>query len=356
MKILLVEDDSITREILANILTAHQYQVSLASDGQMALELIEQFEYDLVILDIVIPKIDGISLCKQLRKQGYETPILLLTAKDKITEKIIGLEAGADDYVTKPFNLEELLARVNALLRRGKYLNPQEIIWENIHFDSVNARVTYGNQLLHLTPKEYWLLELFLLNPKRIFSRQAILDRLWDFAESPSEGTVSTHIKSLRQKLKAVGAKDPIETVYGLGYRLNSPSESCHCSLPTQSSALNIKDDAKQKAQTITSGIWEKFQTQYAEQASKLAQIITILSSTKSDLEVQHQAEEIAHKLAGALGIFGLVNASQQARKLELLLKQTVLDAMHIQQARELSKVIQQEISHWSLDHTKWVM
>ncbi|MBD2384197.1 response regulator [Cylindrospermum sp. FACHB-282] len=347
MKILLVEDDSITSEILANLLTAHQYQVSLATDGQMALELIEEFEYDLVILDIIIPKIDGISLCKQLRKQGYETPILLLTAKDKVTEKISGLEAGADDYVTKPFNLEELLARVSALLRRRKYLNHQEIIWENIHFDSVNSRVTYGTQLLHLTPKEYWLLELFLLNPKRIFSRQAILDRLWDFSESPSEGTVSTHIKSLRQKLKAVGAENPIETVYGLGYRLKTPSESCHCSL---SSISNIKDDTKQKAQTITSGVWKKFQTQYTEQARKLAQIITVLSSKKSDLEVQHQAEEIAHKLAGALGIFGLVNASQQARKLELLLQQTVLDTMHIQQAMELSKVIQQEISHWSLD------
>ncbi|BAZ29327.1 multi-component transcriptional regulator, winged helix family protein [Cylindrospermum sp. NIES-4074] len=347
MKILLVEDDTITREIIANFLTAHQYQVNLATDGEMALELKEQFEYDLVILDILLPKLDGISLCKQWRNQGCQTPILLLTAKDNITDRIIGLEAGADDYVTKPFNLEELLARTRALLRRCKSWTPQELIWNGIRFDSASGRVYCGNQSIHLTPKEYCLLELFLLNPKRIFSRQAILDRLWDFAESPGEGTVSTHIKSLRQKLKAVGAADPIETVYGLGYRLNIASESYHPSLSAQSITPSINNTDQQIAQNITSGVWDKFQTKYAEQACELAEIITVLSRKKSDIKLQHKAEKIAHKLAGTLGVFGLMNTSQQAKELEMLLQQTVLNTGHIQQVMELSKVIQQEISNF---------
>ncbi|HLO85199.1 MAG TPA: response regulator [Nostocaceae cyanobacterium] len=345
MKILLVDDDTVTRETLADVLTAHQYQVSLASDGEIALELKEKFVYDLIILDIILPKLDGISLCKQWRKQGCQTPILLLTVKDQVTERIVGLDAGADDFVTKPFNLEELLARIRALLRRGKSFTPQAIIWDGIHLDSVSGRVYCGTQTVHLTPKEYCLLELFLLNPKRIFSRQAILDRLWDFAEFPGEGTVSTHIKSLRQKLKAVGAEDPIETIYGLGYRLNTPKQPEH-SLPlTQSTIPSITDSAQQKAQTITSKVWEIFRNKYAEQARELVQIITVLSNTKSSPELQHQAEQYAHKLAGSLGIFGLINTSQKAKELEILLQHLVLDSRQIQQAKKLSQIIQQEIS-----------
>lgn len=348
MKILLVEDDSLTRETIANFLTAHQYQVSLATDGQIALELKEQSEYDLVILDIRLPKIDGISICKQWRNQGCHTPILLLTVKNQVTERIIGLEAGADDYVTKPFDLEELLARIRALLRRSKSFTPQEIIWDGIHFESASGRVYCGTQSIHLTPKEYCLLELFLLNPKRIFSRQAILDRLWDFAEFPGEGTVSTHIKSLRQKLKAVGAEDPIETVYGLGYRLKTPNESDQYSFSTQLKTSTVQEYAEQQAQTITSGVWDKFQNHYAEETNKLSQLITDLSTKTTNIKIQHQAEKIAHKLAGTLGIFGFMNTSRQAKKLEMLLQQTVLNPDDIQQARELTNVIQQEMSNIS--------
>jgi DNA-binding response OmpR family regulator len=144
-----------------------------------------------------------------------------------------------------------------------------------------------------------------------------------------------------------VGAADPIETVYGLGYRLNIASESYHSSPATQSNTPSIKNKGIQKAQSIISRIWDKFQTQYAEQASELVEIVTVLSRKKSDIKLQQQAEEIAHKLAGTLGVFGLMNTSQQAKELEMLLQQTVLDARHIQQATELSKVIQQEISNF---------
>ncbi|MBD2571096.1 response regulator [Anabaena lutea] len=345
MKILLVEDDSITRETIANFLTAHEYQVSLATDGEMALELQEQCEYDLIILDIVLPKLDGISICKQWRHQGCQTPILLITVKNQVTERIIGLEAGADDYVTKPFDLEELLARIHALLRRSKSFIPQEIIWDGIHFDSASGRVYSGNQSIHLTPKEYCLLELFLLNPKRIFSRQAILDRLWDFAEIPGEGTVSTHIKSLRQKLKAVGAEDPIETVYGLGYRLKTLSESEQFSPPTQSNTASVQTHTEENAQIITSKVWEKFQKYYVEETNKLSQITATLSTIQPDIELKNQAEQIAHKLAGSLGSLGFINISEQAKQLEILLQPTVLNPDDIQQARELSTAIQQEVS-----------
>lgn len=223
MKILLVEDDPLTRTTLSEILLAHQYTVNTATDGLTTLEMAGSFLYDLILLDIGIPKLDGISVCKQLRSKGYQNPILLLTARDSSTDRVMGLDAGADDYVVKPFDINELMARVRALLRRGKSVSTAVMTWENLSFDPINNEVKSGERLIHLTSKEYCLLELFLLNPKRIFSRRAILDRLWDFAESPGEETVSTHIKCLRQKLKAAGSANPIETVHGLGYRLRSP-------------------------------------------------------------------------------------------------------------------------------------
>lgn len=184
MKILLVEDDPLTRTTLSEILLAHQYTVNTATDGLTTLEMAGSFLYDLILLDIGIPKLNGISVCKQLRSKGYQNPILLLTARDSSTDRVMGLDAGADDYVVKPFDINELMARVRALLRRGKSVSTAVMTWENLSFDPINNEVKSGERLIHLTSKEYCLLELFLLNPKRIFSRRAILDRLWDFAES----------------------------------------------------------------------------------------------------------------------------------------------------------------------------
>ncbi|QYO64720.1 response regulator transcription factor [Leptolyngbya sp. 7M] len=233
MQILLVEDDPSTCSILTQSLTAHHYQVNTAADGQTGLEMAQQYEYDLILLDIELPRLDGMRLCQKLRSQGYVNPVLLLTARDSTSDRILGLDAGADDYVVKPFDLEELLARVRALLRRGKAIDNSVITWENLRFDAANSQVVAihasSEQLLHLTPKEYGLLELLLLHPKRVFSRSAILDRLWDLAEAPGEETVSTHIKCLRQKLKAAGVADLIETVHGMGYRLRPPSASLAC-------------------------------------------------------------------------------------------------------------------------------
>ncbi|HEY9697803.1 MAG TPA: response regulator [Trichocoleus sp.] len=342
MKILLVEDDLPTREVLAGTLSDHHYAVKLAADGEMGLDLARQFEYDLVLLDIVLPKMDGISLCRQLRTQGYQSPILLLTAKESATDRVIGLDAGADDYVIKPFDMEELLARIRALLRRGKSVASTVITWENLRFDSMQGEVTCNQTLIHLTPKEYCLLELFLLNPKRIFSRRAILDRLWDFADSPGEETVSTHIKCLRQKLKIAGAADPIETVHGLGYRLRSPAlletDETHTSPPAE------QPDHRRKVAANTARIWDKFKHQFLDQFGVLEQASDELQASHLTAELQQQAKQMAHKLAGSLGIFGLMEGSHLARQLEDHLQTPIKDVLQSGQIVELVTQLRQEL------------
>ncbi len=221
MKILLVEDDQRIAESLAEALTDQRYIVDIAPDGQAGWAFVEVFTYDLILLDVMLPKLDGISLCRQLRSQAYFMPILLLTAKDTISDQVMGLDAGADDYVVKPYNLQELTARIRALLRRGSSALPPVLKWESLCLDPSTCDVTYAGELLQLTPKEYRLLELFLRGGSRVFSCSRILDLLWSFDEPPGEDAVKAHIKRLRQKLKLVGAPDDyIETVYGLGYRL----------------------------------------------------------------------------------------------------------------------------------------
>ncbi|OIP68143.1 MAG: DNA-binding response regulator [Oscillatoriales cyanobacterium CG2_30_40_61] len=223
MRILLVEDDERITKALAEALMDHHYVVDVVQDGQMGWEFMESADYDLMILDVMLPGINGIKLCQRLRKQGKTTPVLMLTAKDTSADKVLGLDVGADDYVIKPFDLQELLARIRALLRRGNSVLPPVLEWGNLRLDPNSCEVTYAGQLLSLTPKEYGLLELFLRSPGRVLSREIILEHLWSFEDIPGEDTVKTHIKRLRQKLKTVGVPSTlIETVYGLGYRLKT--------------------------------------------------------------------------------------------------------------------------------------
>jgi DNA-binding response OmpR family regulator len=327
MKILLVEDDLSTGIALQETLTRHHYSVDLATDGQAGLEMANAFEYDLILLDVIIPKLDGISVCQQLRSQGYHNPILLLTGQDSSNDRILGLDSGADDYVVKPFDMGELLARIRALLRRGKPL-ASAITWEQLKVDPSINQVTCNDQPIHLTPKEYCLLELFLLNPKRIFSRSAILDRLWDFADSPGEETVSTHIKCLRQKLKAAGSTDPIETVHGLGYRLRLAQH---------------KPEAVSKVTTSIAQIWDRTQPNCMTQLGTLEAFADALS-TAPNSPLQQQAQQDAHKLAGSLGIFGRKDGSQLARQLEHLLQQP-LDRSHATQVTSLVAQLRQAIA-----------
>lgn len=221
MRILIVEDDERIAELLVEALSDQHYVVDLATDGQKGWEFVESFTYDLILLDLMLPKMDGMSLCQQIRSGGYYMPILLLTARDTTSDRVAGLDAGADDYVVKPYKLQELMARIRALLRRGGLNAPPVIQWGGLCLDSNTCDVKYNDRWLQITPKEYRLLELFLRRGCRVFSRSAILENLWSFEEPPGEDTVKTHIKRLRQKLKVVGAPDDfIETVYGLGYRL----------------------------------------------------------------------------------------------------------------------------------------
>ena len=221
MKILLVEDDENITLPVVEYLSDRHYLVEVAHDGEAAWELLDVFDYDLILLDIMLPKLDGISLCRKLRSVGCKTPILILTAKDTVSDRVTGLDAGADDYLVKPFALQELSARIRALMRRGESSLPPVLTWGDLSLDPNICEVFYHEHLLNLSPKEYRLLEFFLRHPHRVFSRTQILDHLWPLEQLPEEATVKAHISSLRQKIKAVGGvPDIIETVYGLGYRL----------------------------------------------------------------------------------------------------------------------------------------
>ncbi|MCU0535668.1 MAG: response regulator transcription factor [Hydrococcus sp. Prado102] len=221
MRFLLIEDDAILAESLAESLVDQRYAVDIVGDGEVAWQQIIAIDYDLVLLDIMLPKIDGITLCKQLRDRGFFKPILMLTGCDTNTDKILGLDAGADDYIIKPFDLLELFARIRALLRRGEACLPPILTWGSLRLDPSTFEVTFAGKPLQLTPKEYSILELLMRYGRRVISRSVIIEHIWSLKEPPTEETVKTHIKSLRHKLNTTGApKDAIETVRGIGYRL----------------------------------------------------------------------------------------------------------------------------------------
>jgi DNA-binding response OmpR family regulator len=221
MRILVVEDDVQLADVLTDALSDQQYIVDLAQDGEAATEWINTLSYDLIVMDVTLPKLDGLSLCRRLRGRGLSLPILMLTARDTISDKIIGLDAGADDYMVKPFDLQELMARVRALIRRGTTASCSSLMWGQLKLNSLTHEVHYDDQEFFPTPKEYALLELLVSNGRRVMSRAGIIDRLWPMQDSPTEEAVKSHIKALRQKLKLVGAPDDcIETVHGLGYRM----------------------------------------------------------------------------------------------------------------------------------------
>uniref|UniRef100_A0ACD5H0P0 Response regulator transcription factor n=1 Tax=Desertifilum tharense IPPAS B-1220 TaxID=1781255 RepID=A0ACD5H0P0_9CYAN len=236
MRILLVERGVPTNAALADLLAAHNYILDVSSDGQTALQQSRAMSYALILVDESIAQPNGIELCQQLRSQGYEQPILLLTSPNTNAEIIDGLNAGADDYLIKPYHPEALLARIQGLLRCSRIparsFPPSALTWGNLRLDFISGKVTYNQQPIPLTATEYNLLELFLQNPDRIFSRSVILDRLWGFDDAPTEKAITTHIKDLRKKLKAGGlTEDLLETVYGIGYRLK-PAPPATANLP----------------------------------------------------------------------------------------------------------------------------
>jgi DNA-binding response OmpR family regulator len=222
MRILLVEDDVRLAETLAEALTDQRYVVDIATDGETGWHQATVLNYDLLLLDVMLPELDGMSLCHRLRSHGHTLPILILTACDTIDNEVNGLDMGADDYVVKPVDLQKLFARIRALLRRGSNNASPILEWGKLQLNPSTYEVGYDHNPIHLTPKEYALLELLLRNGRRVLSRSVMIDHVWSLESPPEEHTVKVHIRGLRQKLKAAGAAgDFIETVHSMGYRLN---------------------------------------------------------------------------------------------------------------------------------------
>ncbi|MBD2093373.1 response regulator transcription factor [Microcoleus sp. FACHB-1515] len=223
MRILLVEDDDRIARPLAEDLRHQHHVVEVVGDGMMGWDYAQADFYDLILLDLMLPRLDGIMLCQRLRAAGCRSLILMLTARDTTSDKIIGLDAGADDYLVKPFELEELAAHIRALSRRSGDVQQLILKYGALQLDPSTHTVSYAEQPLVVTPKEFMLLECFLRNPSQVFTRSMLLDKLWELDRISGEETIKTHITNLRRKLKLVGASDQmIQTVYGVGYRLGS--------------------------------------------------------------------------------------------------------------------------------------
>lgn len=345
MRILLVEDDDVVAELLKQSLTAQHYLVERASDGQMGWELAEAFEYNLILLDLMLPKLDGICFCQRLRSPQYppllnhNTPILLMTGETAYTKRVAGLDAGADDYISKPFDLDELLARVRALLRRGNIERSPLLIWEHLQLDPSLCQVRYRGQPIHLSSKEYKLLELFLRHPQRIFSHGTLIEHLWALEDIPTENAIRAQIKGVRKKLREVGLTDCIETVYGLGYRLKkaqldeggselaserATSVEGHQELSTvpQSKLQPVSLMQTSSASNIHH-LWQQYQPQYCVRLDVVEQAVSALHTTTLSEDLCQQAQREAHTLKGSLGLFGLEQGSMLSGEIEQLLAAT---------------------------------
>jgi DNA-binding response OmpR family regulator len=217
MRILVVEDEHGIATALKKGLEQERYAVDLAHDGELGLDLASTNDYDCIVLDLMLPKLDGTKVCTTLREDGIHTPILMLTAKGTLKDKVTGLDTGADDYLVKPFAFEELLARLRALTRRPAQTKSQILTAGDLALDPVNFVVTRGKTPLTLSRKEFSLLEYFLRHPGSILSKQQLIDHVWDYDADVLENTVEVNIRNLRRKL---GRPDPIKTIRGFGYKL----------------------------------------------------------------------------------------------------------------------------------------
>jgi len=343
MKILLVEDDDAFVQVLTRTLKPHHYIIDTVKDGEMGWTYGSTFEYDLMVVDLVLPKLDGISLCKRFRAEGYTTPILLLTAQNSSTARVQGLDAGADDYVVKPFDPAELVARIRALVRRGS-TNPFPLLtWGDLMLNPSTCEVSYREQHLALTTKEYELLELLMRDSQHVFSTDELLDHLWSSEKFPSEATVRSHIRRVRQKLVAIGAPhDFIATLHGRGYYLKA-TPSGHVKAQTARSPQPVSawaakpeftidrwdadsilisnhlqsPDPQQQYLAFLNDIWTTTKPDSLNQVSSLLQAIQDLQADHLTPQHQSQAQQLAHKLAGTLSIFGLHKAVHLSRQLE---------------------------------------
>lgn len=226
MNILVVEDDELMADVLVHGLREESHKVDLASDGLVALRLTGDTAFDLILLDVMLPGISGLEVAKQLRLRGNSVPVLMLTARDARSDIVIGLDAGADDYLTKPFSFMELLARIRALQRRTAARPKNVVEFEDLVLDINSFRAFRGGQEIYLSVTEFRLLELLVRNPGRVLSRGAILDALWSNRRDVGENTVEAFVRLLRKKIEDGTAKKLIHTHRGFGYSVGSQTAS----------------------------------------------------------------------------------------------------------------------------------
>lgn len=369
MRILLIEDDERLSLILVNILGKQNYLIDVVKNSEEALQFLDTFSYDLLLVDIVLPGLDGITFCQQLRCRGVNLPLLLLTARDETTDKVKGLDAGADDYLVKPFSLDELCARIRALLRRRNAPILSEIKWGNLCLILHSNTVTYRDVLLQLTAKEYALLELFIRYPRRVFTPDQLIERVWCFEYPPTESTIRSHIRGLRNKLKAAGGSASlIETVYGTGYRLNQIEEipevgekvsrfvgaglsvgkpALKISKTQGKSALKTRksDKIKDKESETLAGLaksWRQFRLSIFEDIDFLKSAIANREALATT-SLLPQAMTTAHNLVGLLGSLSLAQPAQICREIEkLLLEKNQLNPEEIFQVSNLIETLRQ--------------
>ena len=221
MNILVVDDEPAVRAALERALRLEGYDIKLAANGADALAALEKDDTDAVVLDVMMPGVDGLEVCRTMRRSGDRTPVLMLTARDAVSDRVAGLDAGADDYVVKPFALDELLARLRALLRRsGVSAGGQALRFADLELDPVSHQVKRGDRLIDLTRTEFALLELFMLHPRQVLTRPVIFDRVWGYDFGPGSNSLEVYVSYLRRKTEAEGEPRLVHTVRGVGYVL----------------------------------------------------------------------------------------------------------------------------------------
>jgi len=223
MRVLVIEDDRKAAKLLGKGLQEEGFVVDLAATGEEGLEQAQVNEYDVIVLDWLLPGQDGISVCRALRARDVSTPILMLTARDSLGDRVTGLGTGADDYLTKPFAFAELLARIRALLRRSRLSQPAVLRVDDLSLDPASRRVSRGGVAIALTSKEYALLEVLMRNAGLVVSRTRLVERVWDEASDIVDNLVDVHVSHVRRKIDRPGSVPLIHTVRGFGYRLGLP-------------------------------------------------------------------------------------------------------------------------------------
>ncbi|WP_031292119.1 response regulator [Leptolyngbya sp. Heron Island J] len=343
MKFLLVEDDNQFAEALVEVLADHRYLVDRATNGEMGREMAKAFPYDLLLLDWMLPKIDGIKVCQELRATGNGTPIILMTARDTGTDKVAGLDAGADDYLVKPFGFEELLARIRALLRRSEGNASPILQWGELQLDPRSAEVSYRHVPIALTRKEYLLLELFLRNPSRIFSLDDLLDKIWSFEKAPHVNAVRTQVKGLRKKCKQAGLNNVIETVYGLGYRLAAANLTKQ--LKQHTNHQTMAASSRVDSQLDLTALWQSVEEIYTQRVTNLANTLHELQPGAFNETVRKQLVADAHALKGSLSSFGFSTVLTPFQEIEnILLGNSRLEARHLTQLRLLIATVKEAL------------